>query len=126
MDRPPRPPPPKRLSADLQRDMEQAKAIAKAKNDSPDSGWASNLVEAVTRAKDAMKASGATSCPVPVDFHVHGPKPMMKPPPTVTPQKPPPFFESPCRSEDDEHTGLWVMSPEEPRQQDGTTPRGKM
>eukprot|EP00971_Amphidinium_carterae_P091150 1804210-Amphidinium_carterae.1 len=46
MDRPPRPPPPKQTSADIQRDMEQAKAIAKAKNASPDTGWANNLVEA--------------------------------------------------------------------------------
>eukprot|EP00971_Amphidinium_carterae_P092521 1832241-Amphidinium_carterae.1 len=110
--------------------MEQAKAIAKAKNASQDSGWASNLVGAVVRAKEAMKAAqaaGVTSHPIAVDLHVHGPKPTMKPPPTVTPKKPPPpFFESPYRSEDDESTGLHVMSPEESRYQDGTTPRGRM
>eukprot|EP00971_Amphidinium_carterae_P324001 6438702-Amphidinium_carterae.1 len=127
IDRPPRPPPPKQSSEDARRDMEQAKAIAKAKNASQDSGWASNLMEAVVRAKDAMKAAGETVHPIEANLRFHGPKPTMKPPPTVTPKKPPPpFFDSPCRSEDDESTGLHVMSPEEPRYQDGTTPRGKM
>eukprot|EP00971_Amphidinium_carterae_P000269 5675-Amphidinium_carterae.1 len=115
MDRPPRPPPPKQSSVDAQRDMEQAKAIAKAKNASQDTGWASNLVEAVVRAKDAMKAAGETSQPIEVNFRFHGPKPTMKPPPTVTPKKPPPaFFEPPYRSEDEESTGLRVMSPSTP------------
>eukprot|EP00971_Amphidinium_carterae_P250397 4970954-Amphidinium_carterae.1 len=105
--------------------MEQAKAIAKAKNASQDTGWASNLLDAVVRAKVAMKATGEAIHEV--NLHFHGPKPTMKPPPTVTPKRPPPpFFESPYRSEDDESTGLHVMSPEEPRYQDGTTPRGRM
>eukprot|EP00971_Amphidinium_carterae_P271964 5397434-Amphidinium_carterae.1 len=109
IDRPPRPPPPKQSSENAQRDMEQAKAIAKAKNASQDSVWATNLVEAVGRAKDAMKAAGETIHPIEVNLHFHGPKPTMKPPPTVTPKRPPPpFFESPYRSEDDESTGLRV------------------
>eukprot|EP00971_Amphidinium_carterae_P197508 3919914-Amphidinium_carterae.1 len=46
MPGPPRPPPPKQTAVSQQRDMEQAMAIAKAKNASEDTGWASNLVEA--------------------------------------------------------------------------------
>eukprot|EP00971_Amphidinium_carterae_P098423 1946760-Amphidinium_carterae.1 len=56
-----------------------------------------------------------------IELHADGPRPVVKPPPTVTPKKPPgPFFDSPYRSEDDESTELRVMSPGEP------IPYGKM
>eukprot|EP00971_Amphidinium_carterae_P097323 1925668-Amphidinium_carterae.1 len=118
MPGPPRPPPPKQASASLQRDMEQAMAIAKAKNASEDTGWASNLVEAAVRAKDAMNAA----------LHAEGPRAVVKPAPTCPLKKPPgPFFASPHRSDDDEPTGLTVMSPAEPvLLRDGNIPHGKM
>eukprot|EP00971_Amphidinium_carterae_P012520 246604-Amphidinium_carterae.1 len=56
-----------------------------------------------------------------VELHADGPRPVVKPPPPAPPKKPPPpFFESPYRSEDDEPTGLRVMSPDE------HIPHGKM
>eukprot|EP00971_Amphidinium_carterae_P289694 5752314-Amphidinium_carterae.2 len=88
---PPQPPPPKQPPADLARDMEQAVACAKAKN--ADTGWASNLVEAAVRAKDAMNSILSTEGPVPV----------MKPPPTSPPKVPiKPFCSTPYRSDDDD------------------------
>eukprot|EP00971_Amphidinium_carterae_P286936 5696431-Amphidinium_carterae.1 len=90
--------------------MEQAMAIAKAKNASVDTGWASNLVEATVRAKDALNAFKVASVMnrrEEIELHAEGPRPVVKPPPTVPPKKSPgPFFESPYRSEDDEPTGL--------------------
>eukprot|EP00971_Amphidinium_carterae_P045950 903890-Amphidinium_carterae.2 len=110
MPGPPRPPPPKQPSASQQRDMEQAMAIAKAKN-----------------AKNAAKVTGMLSRREEVELNADGPRPVVKPPPTTTPKKPPgPFFESPYRSEDDETTGQTVMSPSEPLLRDGTIPYGKM
>eukprot|EP00971_Amphidinium_carterae_P088051 1741901-Amphidinium_carterae.1 len=101
-----------------------AMAVAKAKNASEDTGWASNFVEAVVQAKDAMnasKAAGMMSRSEEIELHADGPRPVVKPPPPVPPKKPPPpFFESPYRSEDEELTGLRVMSPGEP------IPHGKM
>eukprot|EP00971_Amphidinium_carterae_P001214 23994-Amphidinium_carterae.1 len=61
------------------------------------------------------------------ELHADGPRPVVKPPPTVIPKRPPgPFFESPYRSEDDEPGGHTVMSPSEPLLRDGTIPHGKM
>eukprot|EP00971_Amphidinium_carterae_P027355 538881-Amphidinium_carterae.1 len=71
---PPQPPPPKQPPNTLVRNMEQAMACAKAKN--ANTGWASNLVEAVVRAKDAMGSVLSTEGPVPV----------MKPAPTCPPK----------------------------------------
>eukprot|EP00971_Amphidinium_carterae_P039640 778935-Amphidinium_carterae.1 len=123
MPGPPRPPPPKR--SEVNRDMEQAMAIAKAKNASVDTGWASNLMESTVRAKDALNAAKAMNASVDtgwasnlveatvrakdainaakvssvmsrreeIELHADGPRPVVKPPPTATPKKPPgPFF----------------------------------
>eukprot|EP00971_Amphidinium_carterae_P145460 2882650-Amphidinium_carterae.1 len=81
--------------------MEQAMAVAKAKNASMTEGMMSRSEE--------------------IELNADGPRPVVKPPPPVPPKKPPPpFFESPYRSEDEEPTGLRVMSPGEP------IPHGKM
>eukprot|EP00971_Amphidinium_carterae_P262360 5204135-Amphidinium_carterae.1 len=107
MPGPPRPPPPKQASASQQRDMEQAMAIAKAKN--------------------AAKIASVTSLREEVVGHAEGPRAVVKPPPTCPPKKPPgPFFASPHRSDDDEPTGLTVMSPAAPGLSEGNVPHGKV
>eukprot|EP00971_Amphidinium_carterae_P085857 1698332-Amphidinium_carterae.1 len=66
--------------------MEQAMAIAKAKN-------AAKVASTMSRREEEER-------------HADGPRPVVKPSPTVPPKKPPgPFFDSPYRSEDDEPTG---------------------
>eukprot|EP00971_Amphidinium_carterae_P045189 889155-Amphidinium_carterae.1 len=71
--------------------MEQAMATARAKNE--DTGWASNLVEAAVRARDAMGSV----------LSMEGPVPVMKPAPTCPPKVPPrPFCSSRYRSDDDD------------------------
>eukprot|EP00971_Amphidinium_carterae_P174058 3450125-Amphidinium_carterae.1 len=83
--------------------MEQAMAVAKAKN-------------------EAMIA-GATNHRGEVVSHTEGPRAVVKPPPTCPPKKPPgPFFASPHRSDDDEQTGLTVMSPTVPVVSEGKAP----
>eukprot|EP00971_Amphidinium_carterae_P335801 6471832-Amphidinium_carterae.1 len=102
MSGPTRPPPPRQ--SDVNRDMEQARSAVKAKNASGSTGTTS----AMSRSEE-------------IELHADGPRPVVKPPPSVPPRKPPPpFFDSPYRSEDDEPTGLRVMSPGEP------IPHGKM
>eukprot|EP00971_Amphidinium_carterae_P329568 6462122-Amphidinium_carterae.1 len=90
--------------------MEQAMASARAKNAAGDTGWASNLVEAAVRAKDAMNALRSDE----------GPKAVMKPAPTCPPKEPPgPFFSSPHRSDDEPPEHWMVMSPKTPQHSDG-------
>eukprot|EP00971_Amphidinium_carterae_P228759 4537968-Amphidinium_carterae.1 len=87
--------------------MEQAMAIAKAKN-------AAKVANTLSRREEE-------------GLHADSPRPVVKPPPTVPPKNPPgSFFDSPYRSEDDETVGQTVMSPSEPLLRDGTIPHGKM
>eukprot|EP00971_Amphidinium_carterae_P122896 2432699-Amphidinium_carterae.1 len=59
--------------------------------------------------------------------HAEGPRAVVKPPPTCPPKKPPgPFFDSPHRSDDDEPTGLTVMSPTVPVVSEGKRPPERM
>eukprot|EP00971_Amphidinium_carterae_P214719 4260893-Amphidinium_carterae.1 len=79
MTGPPRPPPPRQ--SEVTRDMEQARAIANAKNASGSTGTTS----AMSRREE-------------VELHADGPRPVVKPPPPGPPKKPPPpFFDSPYR-----------------------------
>eukprot|EP00971_Amphidinium_carterae_P189959 3770855-Amphidinium_carterae.1 len=81
----------------------------------------------IAKAKNAAKATSTMSRRKEEERHADGPRPVVKPPPTVTPKKPPgPFFELPYRSKDDEPTGQRVMSPAEHVLRDGTIPHGKM
>eukprot|EP00971_Amphidinium_carterae_P022590 445589-Amphidinium_carterae.1 len=82
---------------------------------------------AITKAKSAAKVANTLSRREEVELHADGPRPVVKPPPTFPPKKPPgPFFDSPYRSEDDEPVGQTVMSTSEPLLRDGTIPHGKM
>eukprot|EP00971_Amphidinium_carterae_P004780 95625-Amphidinium_carterae.3 len=68
-------------------------------------GWANNLVEAVTRAKDAIKAQHGIVADTVVKTRMPdgGPMPILKPPPTPAPKEPPkPFFTEPHHGDDDE------------------------
>eukprot|EP00971_Amphidinium_carterae_P327332 6458642-Amphidinium_carterae.1 len=93
--------------------MEQAMASVRAKNAAEDAEWASNLVEAVVKTKDAMSTVRSAE----------GPKPVMKPPPTW-PRSPreqiKPFFSSPYRSDDDEPPEHWETATAAAAQQAAT------
>eukprot|EP00971_Amphidinium_carterae_P293004 5817399-Amphidinium_carterae.1 len=94
---PPQPPPPKQPAVDstqddtMEREMEQAMAIVRAKN-----AAGTVLSTEAPIAKERM--IGVLGAEEP-----RGPVPVIKPPPTSSPKVPPrPFFTEPYRSDDDE------------------------